>query len=103
VTIQDRIHVHARTDQRAVGSRVENAIDPGRDLSLFVLSPEFSLIHRCPLSEEEAPQVGRFRYILAHGVKEGLVAQGRVVGNWGRTSNITSVPAIPEEVISLSQ
>jgi hypothetical protein len=27
------------------------------------------------VSQEEAAQAGRFRYILAHGVKEGLVAQ----------------------------
>jgi hypothetical protein len=30
-----------------------------------------------PVSEEEAAQVDRFRYILSHGVKEGLVARAR--------------------------
>jgi REP element-mobilizing transposase RayT len=29
------------------------------------------------VSQEEAAQAGRFRYVLAHGVKEGLVAQAR--------------------------
>jgi hypothetical protein len=29
------------------------------------------------VSDEEAAQVGRLRYLLAHGVKEGLIAQAR--------------------------
>ncbi len=33
--------------------------------------------HAIAVSEEEAAQVGRFRYLLAHGVKEGLVAHAR--------------------------
>jgi hypothetical protein len=30
-----------------------------------------------PVSEQEAAQVDRLRYLLAHGVKEGLVAHAR--------------------------
>jgi hypothetical protein len=29
------------------------------------------------VSQEEAAQAGRFRYVLAHSVKEGLVAHAR--------------------------
>ncbi len=41
-----------------------------------------------PVSDEEAAQVGRLRYILAHGVKEGIV---RRVRDWRGASSVRAL------------
>jgi hypothetical protein len=42
------------------------------------------------VSQEEAARAGRFRYILAHGLKEGLVAQAR---DWPGVHSVREIPA----------